>query len=357
MATCSREIDEFSHGSDDAGIPAFHPHRWLRGAHVQTIAGRYWPSVPSRLEATSHEVVLPDGDRLLVLDSIPRGWERSRPSAVLVHGLASCALAPYVVRLGWRLVRMGIRVVRVNLRGAGSGFGLARRLYHAGRSDDLRAVLDWLSRQSGQSPVALVGFSLGANLALKLAAEAALDSVPGLDCVLAANPPVDLAACARRLQRVENRLYDWCFVRCLTGTVHKLHRLFPELGPTNIDGVRSVIEFDDRYTAPRNGFASADDYYERCSLLTALQRIAVPGLVVHALDDPFIPGEPFRGVNPPPHLAVELVQRGGHLGYISSSRWEGDHRWLDARLAAWLKSHWRIPRLDAGAVSGRGGAA
>src|SRR5262245_47848128 len=141
--------------------PTFEPHPWLRGGHAQTIAGRYWPSPGRGLAATSHELALDDGDRLLLLESTPPGWGPTRPTAMLVHGLAGCAEAPYMVRLGVRLVRLGIRVVRVNLRGAGAGFGLARGIYHAGRSEDLHAVLGWLNRRAGGPPIALVGFSLG----------------------------------------------------------------------------------------------------------------------------------------------------------------------------------------------------
>jgi predicted alpha/beta-fold hydrolase len=327
---------------DRAGPPTFEPHPWLRSGHAQTIAGRYWAMPRVRLEAAVHQVILSDGDRLVVLDSVPTGWASARPTAVLVHGLAGCAKAPYMVRLGVRLVRQGIRVVRVNLRGAGAGFGLARGIYHAGRSEDLRAVLGWLDPRGGAAaPVALVGFSLGANLVLKVAAEAAAGlAAPGLDCVLAANPPLDLAACARRMMRPENRLYDWNFVRWLCTMVRRLHRRFPELGPVELDGVKTLYDFDDRYTARRNGFASADDYYARCSLLTALARIAIPGLIVHARDDPFIPSEPFEQIPRPASLALELVGHGGHLGYLSRRPWQGDRRWLDARLAAWLAARW-----------------
>jgi predicted alpha/beta-fold hydrolase len=319
--------------------PAFEPHPWLRSRHAQTIVGRYWPLALWDLPATHHEIALPDGDRLLVLESIPAGWESPRPSAVLVHGLAGCAQASYMARFGARLVRQGIRVVRVNLRGAGAGIGLARGIYHAGRSDDLRPVVAWLHGRAPESPIALVGYSLGANLALKLAAEAASDHIEALDCVVAANPPIDLAACARQMQRPENRFYDWNFVRWLRAMVRRLHRRFPELGPCELEGVRSLYDFDDQYTAPRSGFASADDYYARCSLLSAVTEIAVPGLIVHAMDDPFIPHEVFSRVALPSNLHMELVPSGGHLGYISRP-WKGERRWLDLRMAAWLKSHW-----------------
>src|SRR4051794_30082524 len=121
-------------------IPPFEPHPLLRGGHLQTIAGRYLPSPKVRLRSTYHEIGLEDGDWLSVLESVPAGWVRGGPTALLVHGLAGCARSPYVVRVAARLTGIGVRVVRMNLRGAGSGFGLARGIYHSGRTEDLRAV-------------------------------------------------------------------------------------------------------------------------------------------------------------------------------------------------------------------------
>jgi predicted alpha/beta-fold hydrolase len=329
-------------GNSDPSIPRFEPHPLLLGGHRQTIVGRYWGGSHGRMEATRHEIELPDGDRLVVLETVPPWRGVAQPTAVLVHGLAGCAEAAYVVRLGRRLVQHGIRVVRVNMRGAGTGFGLARGIYHAGRSDDLREVVAWVNRrtQGEGSPVGLIGFSLGGNLVLKLAAEAAELGVAGLDCVLAANPPIDLVSCAQQMLRPENRLYDWNFVRWLRIFVGRLHHRFPDLGPPRLEGVKTLYDFDDRYTAPRSGFRSADDYYQRCSLITSLMRIHVPGLIVHAMDDPVITYPPFLCAERRPSLSLELLPHGGHLGYMSHQPWLGDRRWLEARLATWLWKRW-----------------
>jgi len=202
--------------------------------------------------------------------------------------------------------------------------------------------MTWAASQHPGSPLALVGFSLGANLALKLASESAEEPVPKFDCVLAANPPLDLAACAREIQRPENRVYQWNFVRWLRRMVKRLHNRFPDLGPANLAGVRTMYDFDDRYTAPRNNFGNAANYYAKCSLDSALGRVPQPGLIVHAEDDPFIPLDSFERAQRPAHLSLELIAGGGHLGYLSRGRWLGDHRWLESRLCAWLLSRWGL---------------
>src|SRR5947209_13756601 len=156
-------------------FPPFEPHPLLWNGHLQTIVARYLPGPRVRLASTYHEVAIGDGEALTVFDSIPETWRSGDPAVVLVHGLAGCVRSPYLSRVGLDLYRMGLRVVRMNMRGAGSGYGIARNLYHGGRSTDPRAVIGWLARRAPASPIGLVGFSLGANVALKLAAEAAED--------------------------------------------------------------------------------------------------------------------------------------------------------------------------------------
>lgn len=323
-------------------VPQFEPHPLVPNGHWQTVLGLYLPGSLRAPASRPQDLTLEGGDGLRVLDSVPEGWGAGAPAVVLVHGLVGCARSPYMVRVAARLVGMGVRAVRMNLRGAGEGFGLARATYHAGRTGDLRAVMEWLAAQAPGSPIALMGFSLGGNLVLKLAAEATREPVSGLDCVLAANAPLDLSACCRHLARPGMRLYDRSFVRALRMQIHRLHARFPDLGQANLESVRSVYDFDQHYTAPRNGFRDAEDYYSRSSAGPLLGQVAVPGLVVHAEDDPFIPIASYRGFGFPPSLALELNPSGGHLGFISRSRWEGSRRWLDTRLATWLADRWRV---------------
>lgn len=317
--------------------PPFRPHPLARGGHLQTVLGRYLPS-PGLIErGATHRVEIGGGDALVVIEEIPVNWGLGDPCAILVHGLGGDARSAYLWRVAERLVDLGIRAIRVNLRNAGDGFGLCRTFYNAGLTGDLRRIFEWLAAVSPGSPIGLVGFSLGGNLALKLASEASADPVPGLDCVLAANPPLDLEACCVRLQDRSNRLYDQNFVQILTHAVSRLHAVRPELGPIDLSGVDSLKAFDEIYTAPRHGYGDAHDYYRDASAGPRLPAIEVPGLVVHARDDPFMPPGPVDGARFPAQLALEMFSSGGHLGYLARGG-----RWLDGRLARWLADRWGL---------------
>lgn len=329
------------------GFPVFEPHPLLRGGHAQTICGRYLPARPIRLKSLDHRIEINGEETLSVVESIPESWRAERPAAIILHGLAGCARSPYVERIADRLVRVGVRVVRVNMRNAGSGFGLAKGFYHAGRTEDVVKVVEWLSARCPGSPIAAVGFSLGANLALRLAAETGgSEKLASLDCIVAANPPIDLKASCRFLRRAAGRPYDRHFVRLMRRDVDRLHALFPDLGAFDWTRIRSIYDFDESYTAPRNGFENAEDYYARCSSAPIIPTIELPGLVVHAEDDPFIPVEAFKTTVFPSNLTLELIPFGGHLGYIARRRVDDDRRWLDARIEAWISERWGLNRAE-----------
>ena len=189
------------------------------------------------------------------------------PAAILVHGLAGCAEANYVVRVSRRLLRLGIRVVRVNLRGAGEGFGLARRIYHAGRSDDLREVVRVAAppdRRLSHRPGRLLAGGQPRIEGRHRSGRCARSQ--GSTACWRPIAPIDLVHCAQLMRRPENRVYDWNFVRWLRGMVDRLHRRFPELGPPAWRECKTLLRFRRPVHGPRGGFASADDYYSRCSL-------------------------------------------------------------------------------------------
>jgi predicted alpha/beta-fold hydrolase len=320
--------------SPDRGAE-FRPLPLLSNPHLQTLIG-FLLRGPAFAHPSREQVLwLPDGDGLMLHDSVPPGWRPGDRIVLLVHGLGGSHGTPLLCRLATALLGGGLRVVRMDLRGAGHGLPLARRCYHAGRSDDARAVLEEIHRWYPESPLTLVGVSLGGNLVLKLAGEAADRPVPGLNRVFSLNPPIDLERCAALLAKRRNRLYERYFLRELLAEVQLRRGHFPDLPDPCFPRRLTMRHFDDLYTAPNWGFADAMDYYHSASALPFIGRITLPTLILTARDDPFIAVEPFEALAPPPNVVVRILPHGGHLGFVG---WDGvgGIRWAERRLVEWV---------------------
>lgn len=313
------------------GLPEFRPLRPFVSGRAQTLAARFWPQLPDRRPSEVHELALPDGDRLVLVENRPPAWKPGSRMAVLVHGLAGCHQSTYMVRLSRKLVDAGIGVVRVNLRGCGPGFGLARRPYHSGRSEDARAVLEWVKRRSPGSPVTLIGFSLGANIVLKMAGEDGRRPSGSLDSLIAVSPPIELEACALKIARRENRIFENHFLSCLKRDVLRTDPdfRFPEK--------MNLIGFDELFTAPRSGFKSAQDYYARSSSAPWIPLITVPTLILSSIDDPVLDSSAWDRLPRLSGLDLVLTQKGGHVGFLGREDFRGvGVRWMDRLMLRWL---------------------
>ncbi|HEY7157444.1 MAG TPA: alpha/beta fold hydrolase [Gemmataceae bacterium] len=313
----------------------FRPLPFLRNPHVQTVLGALVPGLDCPLPDQRYIVRLPDGDALMLHNNTPLGWKPGEPLALLVHGLSGSHASPHIRRLAALLLARRVRVVRMDLRGAGAGVPLARNVYHAGRSDDVRAALEEMHSWSPSSPLLLLGLSLGGALVLKMAAEAADRPVPGLTRLAAISPPIDLPRCSALLALPKNRLYESNFIRDLTQAARLRQRSFPDLPPLCFPRRMTVRLFDELYTAPRSGFNDADDYYRRASCAALIPHIQMPALILTARDDPFIAVEPFEELKAPSNVLMRIVPHGGHLGFLG---WDGAGgiRWAERRMVAWL---------------------
>lgn len=323
-------------------FPAFRPRWPWIGADLQTLRDVLVPDSdlhdPGGVEEL--EFPMPDGtgDRLTGLLEHPRERSGRRPLAVLVHGLTGCADSRYVRRAAGRLLDAGYRTLRLNLRGAGPCRRLCREQYHSGRSQDLAAVIAQLPEALRADGLVLVGWSLGANMLLKGLAEFGT-AHPILGAV-AVSAPIQLAEAANRMRSPRNWLYHrWLLGRMKVEAAGAPVTLAPEFRAA-LAKVRDIIDFDERLTAPINGYAGASDYYSRCSAIRFLPEIPVPTLVIHALDDPWIPGAAYRDHDweANPNLMPLLPERGGHVGFHGA----GSRVWSDDCMLQFLD------RLSAG---------
>ena len=273
------------------GFPSFEPCRGLSSGHLQTIVGNFLPRPAFRLSAVSEtvEVDPADGSRVLChCHWQPEAVRAERLTVVLVHGLEGSSDSRYIQGIAARAWDAGWNAVRMNMRTCGGTETLTPTLYHSGLSGDVGVVVGHYAEKFGLKRVALVGYSMGGNIVLKLAGE--WGTQPPLCAVAAVCPAIDLAPGADALHEGLNRLYEWRFLLGLLARYSRKAKLFPGIyaTPKDIGLVRSIRDFDNKIVARYWGFRDADDYYHRAASARVVDQIAVPTLVLHAQDDPFI---------------------------------------------------------------------
>lgn len=246
---------------------------------------------------------------------------RQRATLLLLHGLEGSSDAHYIRGMAEKAWRRGFNVVRLNQRNCGGTEHLSRGLYHSGLTADPLRVLTELRDGDGLTRFGVAGYSLGGNLALKLAGELGPNGLPELKAVAGVSPVIDLPACIDAIERPANRLYEWNFCRNLQTRMRRKARTFP--GVFNLDGlwaVWSIRQFDERYTAPHHGFADASDYYHRASALRVVDQVARPALVLAAHDDPFVPAASFDApaLRQNRHITTVVTPHGGHCAFVEA---------------------------------------
>ncbi len=266
----------------------------------------------------TEDLVVDAGDdvRLLLRASWQQGPRQERPALLLVHGLGGWDGAGYGLSTGELAFRRGWHVVRMNMRGAGHGISLCARLYNAGLDVDLMAALEAVALQTPR--LAVVGFSLGASLALRAVARHKAALPPGLLGVVGISAPLDLAACAWALERPRNWPYQWFFMRGLLQSYRMLCRFSPDLYEAGREvGLRTVRAFDERITAPYAGFPDAATYYAESSAGPHAAAVELPTLLLTAADDPMIPIDSVVRWPKSPAVTLEVLPTGGHVGFVA----------------------------------------
>ncbi|MFN2454056.1 MAG: YheT family hydrolase [Pyrinomonadaceae bacterium] len=316
----------------------FSPHKLFKRGHAQTIVSHIWPRrFDSRLlqkdEARLFEIA--KGVQLLAHCR----WQEQRkthPTMLLSHGLEGSSASHYMIGTAGKAFANGFNVVRLNLRNCGNTEHLTPTLYNSGLSGDVNAVVRELIEGDHLPRIFLTGFSLSGNIMLKFAGEQAGAMPREIRGVCAISPSLDLAACADAIAQRSNRIYQERFMRSLRRRLRTKQKLFPEnYDASELRGVRTIRDFDERFTARDGGYRNADDYYARASALPLVPFINTPTLIIHAQDDPFIPFRSFRDPSIANNPCVMLLAppHGGHVGFLSNAFAQNgeDRYWAENR--------------------------
>jgi predicted alpha/beta-fold hydrolase len=296
---------------------------------------RHFPRLP---EPTVRYFDVADDARVLAhCHWQPRPWEHL--TIIALHGLNGSSDAHYMRGLAAKGYTSGLNVIRLNQRNCGNTEHLSSGLFHSGLTVDARRIIEELTDVDGLSAIAVAGYSLGGNLALKLAGEFGERPPAALVAVAAVSPILEISECVRALEQKENSLYEWNFVRDLKRRMRRKARFRPgAFDLTRLDRVRTVREFDEMFTAPHFGFRDAEDYYYRASAMRVVDQIRVPALVVTAADDPFVPVTPFRSprVTTNPYVTVHAFEHGGHCGFVGPTTPSDDGYWAESAIVEFL---------------------
>ena len=321
----------------------FRVRRWLSGGHVQTIA-----SFLSR-----RKVDLPPAEERLV-EVAPgikiRCWcywrsEKDERTAALtlivVHGLEGSSDSQYMQGVAHKGLAAGMNVVLMNQRNCGGMDHFAPTLYNSSLSGDVAAVVRNVIENDNVSQFALIGFSMGGNLVLKLAGEWGSDGPPQFRAVAAVCPAIDLAASADALHEPANRIYEYYFLLQLFRRFRRKVKLFPgRFDRSRLRGVKTLRDFDDRVTAYYCGFTGADDYYDRAAAAHVIDRIARPTLVIHAANDPFIRilPETRQALLANRNITYIETADGGHCAFVGERDGvDDDGRWAEREVVEFAK--------------------
>lgn len=302
----------------------YKPPALLFNAHLETI----YPSLLRRVlipDFTRERIATPDHD-FLDLD-----WLKNGNSKLLIisHGLEGSSTRPYVKGLARAAMMNGFDVMAWNFRGCSGEINQQLRFYHSGATEDLDYVIQHILSREPYKDIFLAGFSLGGNLTLKYLGERSVSSM--IKKAVVFSVPLNLYTSCLKISRPSNRIYSERFLKSLKGKVILKHELYPELDVHHIHHIKSLIEFDDRYTAPLHGFKNALDYYENCSSIHFLSTIATPTLIINALNDPFLSADcfPHDQLMQHKYVTLETPSRGGHVGFAQFNK-EGLY-WSEVR--------------------------
>jgi predicted alpha/beta-fold hydrolase len=324
--------------SDTTWLTEFRPRRGMRNCDVQTLLANF---LPRRIELPAAEntiVVVDPATQSRVLCHCnwqPEPIRSERMTLLLLHGLEGSWQSQYMLGNADKAWRAGWNVVRMNMRNCAGTEMLSSTLYHSGLSGDVRAVAEFFAERFNLKNMAWAGYSMGGNMVLKAAGEYGAAPPNWLKAVVGVSPVVDMQPSADALHDLRNRAYEWNFLRNMLRRYRRKAELLPDqYSLANCKRVYSIRTYDEYIVAPNCDFLGADDYYDRAAAARVIDRIHVPTLILHALDDPFIRILPATRdkINANPHIAFIETQHGGHCGFLAAATAQDDGYWAETTL-------------------------
>ena len=318
----------------------FQPSFLLKNRHIQTVYASLFRKAID-LDIQTEEFELSDGDFVDVYWHKCQNPTPHSPIIILFHGLTGSYKSPYIQGMMQAAHRADFNAVLMHFRGCSGRDNRMPRSYHSGDTQDAREFIESLKKRYPKAKLFGVGYSLGANMLLKFLGEEK-KSAP-LDAAVAVSAPMLLDRCADKMNRGFSRFYQHLLLKDLHIALEKKYEKHPmqkliNLPKEKIKNLKSFWEFDEAYTAKINGFASAQDYYTKCSAKQYLKNIEKRTLIIHAKDDPFMTQEVIPSKEEiSKKIELQILDHGGHVGFVEGTLLR-PHYWLEDRIISFFQS-------------------
>jgi len=302
----------------------FRPPALLRNRHVQSVlaSSRLRRMIGARrraqLESTAVEHILDCGEnvRLQGFHTRQRVRERARGLVVLLHGWEGSVQSSYLLHTGARLLAEGFDIFRLHFRDHGDTHHLNEDLFHSCRIAEVVGAVKAIAQQFPQLPLAVAGYSLGGNFALRIALHAPVAGIE-LRHAVAVCPAISPVAVLEAIEAAP-WFYQAYFMQKWAGSLRRKQTLYPqryEFSETELRaGLRALTRaMVERYT----DFGTLENYLDGYSIAgERLATLAVPVSILTAGDDPIIPVQDFRSLRLPANARLDISPYGGHCGFI-----------------------------------------
>lgn len=260
------------------------------------------------------------------------------PVLLLLHGLEGSVHSNYIRGMLHVAKLNNWRAVVMHFRGCQGRINNIAQSYHAGKTDDLILTLKHIRQKfPAARAIFAVGYSLGGNVLLKFLGEEREQTL--IDKAVAVSLPFDLGATTQFLQQGIRKYYEYRFLRTLKNSVACKIELGMDMPVSlkKLNNIHTLYDFDNQITAPLHHFKDANDYYQGASCKQFLPAINTSTLIIHAIDDPFVPAEVIpqqKEVSKQVNLAVQHY--GGHVGFIGRGKDAGINYWLEKCIPQYL---------------------
>jgi predicted alpha/beta-fold hydrolase len=292
------------------------PPFFLFNRHFETI----YPALIRKVDFSFEKKELiptPDDDVLeIALSSC-----NSEKLVIISHGLEGSMERPYIRGMAKACLENGFDVMAWNYRGCGMEMNRQLRFYHSGATDDLDTLINYAIKTNRYASINLIGFSLGGNITLKYMGEDRERSSL-LQKVMAISVPMDLETSCNKLLQPDNLIYHNRFLKSLKNKIITKSKLMKGLDVSDIERIKTLKAFDDRYTSILHGFSNAAEYYNKCSSIRFVSAIRNKTLILNAANDPFLSKAcyPEALVKDHEFVKLEIPMFGGHVGFTQINK-------------------------------------